>query len=85
MRKLIVLLMLSFLLIFTSCTPQPPAQKMTKWEYTIESIPDMEFSTKINELGKQGWELAFARRALSDGSGIYEIIFKRPIIETEKK
>jgi hypothetical protein len=84
MKKLFILSIVFTLLIFGGCTQQPPEKKLTKWEYTIESIPDVEFTKKINELGAQGWELTFARRAMSDGSGIYEIIFKRPIIEDKK-
>lgn len=53
-----------------------------EWEYRIEAIPDTSFSQTINEMGKEGWELVFARRA-SDGATYsptfsYEIIFKRP-------
>jgi hypothetical protein len=55
-----------------------------KWEYRIESIPDISFDSEINRLGAQGWEMVFARRA-SSGSDLsekptfsYEIIFKRP-------
>ena len=53
-----------------------------QWEYRIESFPDTAFSSRINAMGKEGWELVFARRA-SDGSDYspsfsYEMIFKRP-------
>ena len=52
------------------------------WEYRIESVPDASFDSRINAMGKDGWELVFARRA-SDGSDYsptfsYEMIFKRP-------
>lgn len=57
----------------------------TAWEYKIESIQDSEFTDKTNALGKEGWEVVFARRA-SDGDSpdgtpptmLYEMIFKRP-------
>lgn len=56
--------------------------KVVEWEYEIQSIDDIGFSTTINKIGGEGWELVFARRALSgegDSSrGIYECIFKRP-------
>lgn len=53
-----------------------------QWEYKIESIPDRSFDQRINAMGREGWELVFARRA-SDGSDYsptfsYEMIFKRP-------
>ena len=53
-----------------------------QWEYTIKSIPDASFTGSINDYGKEGWELVFARRA-SDHSDeynpkfSYEVIFKR--------
>jgi len=52
-----------------------------QWEYRIESFPDRSFDQRINAMGKEGWELVFARRA-SDGSDYsptysYEMIFKR--------
>lgn len=52
-----------------------------RWEYTIESVPDLTFSQTMDALGKQGWELVFARRAqdsLSDKFS-YECIFKRSV------
>ena len=54
--------------------------KTVKWEYTIESIPDLEFESGMNKLGKQGWELVFARRASGETKSefSYEMIFKRP-------
>ena len=51
------------------------------YEYAIESIPDLEWGTKAQELGKQGWELVFARRATdSDNNYMYECIFKRQAV-----
>src|SRR6266498_3553997 len=53
-----------------------------QWEYRIETVPDLSFDQRVNAMGKDGWELVFARRA-SDGSTYspvfsYEMIFKRP-------
>jgi hypothetical protein len=53
-----------------------------QWEYRIESFPDRSFDQRISAMGKDGWELVFARRA-SDGADYsptfsYEMIFKRP-------
>lgn len=35
----------------------------THWEYKIASIPDTTFDKSMADLGSQGWELVFARRA----------------------
>jgi hypothetical protein len=57
---------------------------MPQWEYTIQSISDLSFSSDMNNLGKQGWEMVFARRATSgpsyDTEFNYEAIFKRPLM-----
>ncbi|MEO0771374.1 MAG: hypothetical protein AAFY72_18465 [Cyanobacteria bacterium J06649_4] len=49
------------------------------WEYEITSVADLSFDEKMDELGKEGWEFVFARRArdpiTEDYS--YECIFKR--------
>lgn len=49
------------------------------WEYQIESVPDLSFDETMGELGGEGWELVFARRAqdaITDDFS-YECIFKR--------
>lgn len=55
----------------------PPQQ----WEYMLVSVPDPVFQDEVNDYGRRGWELVFARRASAfSGSDIfeYEMIFKRP-------
>lgn len=49
-----------------------------KYDYMVASIPDLEWGTKAQELGQEGWEMVFARRA-SDGADnmLYECIFQR--------
>lgn len=49
------------------------------WEYSIISPNDYILSGELNKSGKDGWEIAFARRATSRyGNGAsYEIILKR--------
>jgi len=49
------------------------------YEYRIEAIPDLTFEESMDELGEEGWELVFARRAqdsLTDEFS-YECIFKK--------
>ena len=59
-----------------------PDRTSPSWDYRIESIKDIEFVKEMDRIGNAGWELVFARRALSgegaDREGIYEVIFKRP-------
>lgn len=49
------------------------------WEYHVMSIPDEEFSGVTNELGRDGWEVTTARRALDSDTkdAMYELIMKR--------
>jgi hypothetical protein len=52
----------------------------TQFEYMVDSIPDLEWGSKAQELGKEGWELVFARRARdSADSFLYECIFQRQV------
>lgn len=58
--------------------------RVEKWEYKIEAVNDLTFTTDINKLGEEGWELVFARRAsvgaVDTGAKpgfSYEMIFKR--------
>jgi len=55
-------------------------QGVQKWEYAVDSIPDMEWETKGKEIGQSGWDMVTCRRA-SDGNDnfAYECIFKRPV------
>ncbi|MED1724728.1 DUF4177 domain-containing protein [Brevibacillus parabrevis] len=57
-----------------------------QWEYKIEEIDDGFFTTaqnKLNNLGKQGWELVGFREITTQNGWSekmgFEYIFKRPI------
>lgn len=71
------------ILVFNLWWQQQP--KNLQYEYKIESFEDLVFDTGINRLGDEGWELVFARRALTGEEysrrGIYECIFRRPIVK----
>jgi hypothetical protein len=48
------------------------------WEYRIEAVPDLAWDSVMGNIGTDGWELVFARRAQgSDDKMMYETIFKR--------
>lgn len=78
----VVLLFMILAVVSVSVLP-PEQEEMMLWEYEVIGVEDYEFDNLINEMGAKGWDLAFARRALSgEGSysrGVYEVIFKRPI------
>jgi len=49
-----------------------------KYDYMVDSIPDLEWASKGQALGQEGWEMVFARRASdSNGDMLYECIFQR--------
>jgi len=52
----------------------------TRFEYMVDSIPDLQWGSKAQELGEEGWELVFARRARDEGDNfLYECIFQRQV------
>ena len=60
----------------SSSTPE-----ITKWEYKVGSVKDLDWETTGNELGSQGWEIINARRARDSLDNYsYECIWKRPLI-----
>lgn len=52
----------------------------TRWEYAIRTPSDATFSEEMTTLGKAGWEIVSARRALDTltDSAAYEVILRRP-------
>ena len=55
----------------------------TEWEYKIQSVSDSTLGRTLDSLGEKGWELVFARRAVTDNEyghsrACYEMIFQRP-------
>lgn len=60
-----------------------PGRASPQWEYRIEGLKDVEFRSELDRIGRGGWELVFARRAVNgesdDREAMYEVIFKRPM------
>jgi hypothetical protein len=55
-------------------TAVPP----TVWEYKVTAPTDSALEGELRQLGDDGWELVYARRAVSEfGPAKYEMIFKR--------
>jgi hypothetical protein len=54
------------------------ARRPRQWEYRVAVPSDSLFDSAMAEYGRSGWELVAARRASSDGSMAYEMIFRRP-------
>jgi hypothetical protein len=83
-RFFFLFVIISVMIAFLGCSQsQPP--KDIKWEYKITAVPDANFTEDMNKLGNEGWELVFARRASGGGEFSYEMIFKRPKKEADKK
>ena len=59
-------------------------QPRRQWEYRIETIPDTAFASRMENLGRDGWELVTSRRIASAGKAGdvteagNEMVFKRP-------
>ncbi|HYX71993.1 MAG TPA: hypothetical protein VE732_04425 [Nitrososphaera sp.] len=78
----LIIVLLMICTIFLAWHTFKPAQK---WEYKTVAVPDYLHETQMGNLGQEGWELVFARRATSTSLGetekpefSYEMIFKRP-------
>ena len=76
----IIIIILALLLISNIYLMGKP--KPVKWEYIIGSSEDVKLESDLKTIGDSGWEIAFARRAITgegySAKGIYEFIFKRP-------
>ena len=62
---------------------------MKYYEYKVEdvcswAIDERSLTSKMNELGKQGWELITKITSKSNGHDWYKLIFKREIDQTGK-
>jgi len=64
--------------VYLSQPVQLTREDAPAWEYRIEGVPDLLWETTMREIGADGWELVFARRAQDDNDKMmYEAIFKR--------
>lgn len=55
-----------------------------QWEYKIEGYPDGQLVDELNKAGRAGWEVVSARRAVDNGSGVYEMILRRQVAPVAK-
>lgn len=71
--------LLGLLLLLGFNTLAGQKTQIVTYEYKIDSIPDSSFTETMNQLGTEGWELTFARRAQDSTTETfsYECIFKR--------
>ncbi|MBT9585164.1 hypothetical protein IV102_17605 [bacterium] len=71
-RLLASLLIVNLISLFVlmKLLPTPEATVLPKWEYTIESVADLEFEAGMRKLGEEGWEIVFARRASGSDDGV---------------
>lgn len=79
----IVVALLAFLNFLVALPVLAPNRVAATFEYRIEGVKDAEFQSELDRMGRGGWDLVFARRALAgegdSREGIYEVIFKRPL------
>jgi len=79
----ILLALIVLVMVWNRVRPAPA--RFTQWQYVIVSVEDEKLIAEMNEMGAQGWELVFERRAIAADSPSgsrepsYEMIFRRPI------
>lgn len=78
----VILAVIASLMMLSTFTVQETVPKagITKWEYKVDSVKDLEWSSTGNRLGRDGWEIISARRARDSFDNFsYECIMKRPL------
>jgi len=89
---LAIFLLLGFFAWKLCAAIQGESPARTKWEYLRVEMPEYDWSSEMNKLGSDGWELAHVRRVVETfglrmrsllESGMtpdikYQYIFKRP-------
>lgn len=80
-QVIIVIVLLTILVALQGWTLLRPSPK---WEYKILAVADQVFTTEMQRLGDDGWEVVSTRRATTGPDEpnskpifAYEIIFKR--------
>ena len=74
---LLVLVILVLILLKVDIFPSPKPEPV-RYEYTVATPNDFFLETELNKMGRQGWQVVFARRAM-DALNIasYEMILMR--------
>jgi len=75
-----MIILLCCIVLITGLIYLQSVSSTTKWEYKLEYPDDYDFEIEMNKLGDEGWELVYARRAISaNGDANYELILKRKL------
>lgn len=67
--------------ILVGCTTPAANQGPKQFEYTSEFINDVTFTSEMNALGLDGWQVVGSRRAKSSSTDAYgyEFVFMREV------
>jgi len=79
-KYVIIIIILLGLIAFANLWNQ--IKPRGQWEYLVQGIPDERVVADLNSIGRQGWEIVSARRAISGPAEKptfvgYELILKR--------
>jgi len=74
---LLVLVILVLILLKVEILPSPKPEPV-RYEYSIATPNDFLLETELNRMGRQGWQVVFARRAMDSlNMASYEMILMR--------
>jgi len=74
---LLVLAILVLILLKVEILPSPKPEPV-RFEYSVAAPNDIFLETELNKMGRQGWQVVFARRAMDSlNMASYEMIMMR--------
>ncbi len=56
-----------------------PKGLLGKWQWSADSMKELNFSQGLDHLGERGWEMCASTAADWDKYISYEYVFKRPV------